>query len=433
MQMIAIYIYMVALAGVFVLAFFLTHLFSRLLTTARWLSTQITRFFAYHFVIGRHRLIGPWTASSLVVHMLYIVSNGVCLCHRSGSLSVAASRAGTLSLANLAPVILGIHLSFLADVVGVSLRTCRRIHRSCGLMATFLLLAHGLFKLFQKPSFSFSDWPSRYAAMGLLAAVSIILVSLFQLRRFSYELFLRLHQSLSIFFIFCVLTHIDSVEKKNWTWLPVIVFAGCFCFISVSQLIIIVYRNKAWHEPSPRMVVRQNHGYIEATLNLPRTIRFLPGQYIVVWVPSVSLFESHPFMVTSWSPTGQKRIRLLIKPREGFTDKLLRRSKSDAEGYIAHRVFFSGPHGRSAPVTECKAVVIFAEGNGLSAVLAHVKKLIHHYKTGKGRTKRIHLIWLVHSEDEIKAKEDYINEILVDDGLENGYVLLPINDFEEWL
>ncbi|PTD02501.1 hypothetical protein FCULG_00012978 [Fusarium culmorum] len=158
--------------------------------------------------------------------------------------------------------------------------------------------------------------------------------------------------------------------------------AGCFCFISVSQLIIIVYRNKAWHEPSPRMVVRQNHGYIEATLNLPRTIRFLPGQYIVVWVPSVSLFESHPSCLVKGSPTNSCAAR-----------NLMRRIHR-------HRVFFSGPHGRSAPVTECKAVVIFAEGNGLSAVLAHVKKLIHHYKTGKGRTKRIHLIWLVHSEGE---------------------------------
>ncbi|KAM0209829.1 hypothetical protein ACHAQD_011006, partial [Fusarium lateritium] len=126
-------------------------------------------------------------------------------------------------------------------------------------------------------------------------------------------------------------------------------------------------------------------------------------------------------MVTSWTAKGQSKIRLLIEPRRGFTDKLLRRSESDFNGYIAHRAFFSGPHGRSTSATECKAVVIFAEGNGLAAVISHVKKLIYHYKTGKGRTKRIHLVWLVHNEEEIKAKEDYINEILVDDGMENGY------------
>lgn len=175
METVAVYVYMIALAGIFLLVFFIAHLFHRLVAITTWIGTQVTRFFSYHFVIDRHTLIGPWTASSLFIHMLYIASNAACLCYKLENLSGAASRAGTLSLANLAPVFLGVHLSFLADILGVSLRTYQRIHRSCGLMASSLLFSHGLLAMSQKASFSLKDWPSRYAAMVCMHTETTVL------------------------------------------------------------------------------------------------------------------------------------------------------------------------------------------------------------------------------------------------------------------
>jgi hypothetical protein len=58
------------------------------------------------------------------------------------SLSEAGVRAAHLSLVNMAPAFAGPHLTFLADMLGVSLGTFRHIHRSAGVVSVLLLAFH---------------------------------------------------------------------------------------------------------------------------------------------------------------------------------------------------------------------------------------------------------------------------------------------------
>lgn len=96
----------------------------------------------YPFCIKRHRLLGPWSRASLLFQALYLSITILCLIYKVSDLSDAGTRAGTLSLINLVPLYSGLHLSFLADMYGVSVRTYTKLHGSIGVMAGALASFH---------------------------------------------------------------------------------------------------------------------------------------------------------------------------------------------------------------------------------------------------------------------------------------------------
>lgn len=64
--------------------------------------------------------------------------------------------AGNQSLVDIIPLFAGLHLSFLADMLGFYLGTYRRVHLSAGLISFALLLFHILSVAVQRTSFSLS-------------------------------------------------------------------------------------------------------------------------------------------------------------------------------------------------------------------------------------------------------------------------------------
>ncbi|CAM1503403.1 Fc.00g081790.m01.CDS01 [Cosmosporella sp. VM-42] len=432
--------YSICLAGIFMVMLIAAHLLPPSIRLARYLRILALEKLCYYYVVKRHAVLGPWSAATVLLHILYVLINLGCVCYGPATTTEVASRAGTLSLINMAPIFVSAYLSFLADLFGVSLSTYRRIHRSCGITAANLLLVHGLLSLAENGSFSLEDWPNRYALIGISAVVLLELLSFRPLRRLSYELFLRLHQSLAGLFVFCAAKHLVSLQKTQAFWLPIYIFAGICGALTLLQIGLLIYRNKGWGRPCPRVMIKQAEETVEAVVNLSRPVRFHAGQYIVLWIPSLSIWSSHPFTVVSWSPEAQSTMRLLIEPRQGFTKKLLRRSKMEASQFICYRAFFSGPHGRRLCTEAYKTVIIFAEASGLTAVLPHIKELIHTYKKGRGLTRRIHLVWQVYDcgerppsanpfglsanvrPEQMLAKKPFIDEVLADDGLGNGYI-----------
>ncbi|GFF96388.1 rerric reductase like transmembrane component, putative [Aspergillus udagawae] len=84
---------------------------------------------------------------------------------------------------------------------------------------------------------------------------------------------------------------------------------------------------------------------------LPRPMYVKAGQYVNLWMPSVSFsswLQFHPFMVTSWSPEKQDILELFVQTRCGLTEKL--RARAALEGTASFTAFVSGPYGRSEPV-----------------------------------------------------------------------------------
>ncbi len=101
----------------------------------------------------RHRLTGAWNPAGVILGLLYSGVNVFCICFKVHSVWMAGLRAANLSLINLIPLMAGPHLSFPADLLGITLRTYRRFHRSFGLMSSILLGFHVHIVLVEKKPF----------------------------------------------------------------------------------------------------------------------------------------------------------------------------------------------------------------------------------------------------------------------------------------
>jgi len=106
------------------------------------INLQASQYLIYPQLIGRHRLLNPWSWADMLMQLSYVGVNMFCIGFKAPSIYAAGLRAAELSLINLIPAFAGPHLSFLADIFGLSLASFRRVHRSFGAMSFFLLNFH---------------------------------------------------------------------------------------------------------------------------------------------------------------------------------------------------------------------------------------------------------------------------------------------------
>ena len=129
-------------AGGILLIFVLKNLRSHIEPLIDGVSLLISKHLIYRYVLHRHRLLGPWSRAHFVIHLIYITANIFCVSFRASNVTKAGIRAGVLSLINLISLFAGLHLGFLADLLGISVSTYRHAHRSAGLMSAVLLIFH---------------------------------------------------------------------------------------------------------------------------------------------------------------------------------------------------------------------------------------------------------------------------------------------------
>lgn len=129
---------------------------------------------------------------------------------------------------------------------------------------------------------------------------------------------------------------------------------------------------------------------------LPRPMKLDAGQYVNLWMPTVSVFswaQTHPFTVTSWSQEKQSSLDLYIKSQKGLSATLYERALKAPDGSASFTTFITGLHGTSQPIDQYQSVLLLVNGPGIAAVLSYVRKLIRGYNTSVCRARRIHLVW----------------------------------------
>ncbi|KAJ5216811.1 hypothetical protein N7468_009819 [Penicillium chermesinum] len=99
-------------------------------------------YLTYPYLWSRHKLVAPCTRAEALLHAAYTVLNVFFVAFKLPSATVARDRAGTLSVLNIGFLFLTHHLGFLANALGLSLVTYKRIHRAVGWMSGIVLLIH---------------------------------------------------------------------------------------------------------------------------------------------------------------------------------------------------------------------------------------------------------------------------------------------------
>lgn len=138
---------------------------------AYYTSLFVLRHISYPYLIHRHRFVGPWSRIAVLLQLLFITVNIFCVSFQVSSISEAGLRAGTLSMINMIPLFAGMHLSVLADLLGMSLRTYRRVHRSAGLISFALMLFHVVVVVASQVSYALDKPQNLFAVI-----VSVFLV-----------------------------------------------------------------------------------------------------------------------------------------------------------------------------------------------------------------------------------------------------------------
>ena len=214
-------------------------------------------------------------------------------------------------------------------------------------------------------------------------------------RRPSYEIFLRTHQALAILCVYSIWRHIPA--RQLFPRVYVYIFAALFALAFALEGATVFHRNGFSYHKRSRAAITHSYGTVRLSIHVSRPLNIEPGQYINLWMPSVSFWaflQSYPFVVTSWADRPQDTLDLFVQPRRGFTRDLLHPIRQGKQAKT-HWVMFSGPHGNSIKVRKYENVVLVADGAGIAAQLPYLKRLIHGYHARQVLTRRIHLVWQI--------------------------------------
>ncbi|KAK5400827.1 hypothetical protein LTR06_011211 [Exophiala xenobiotica] len=362
---------------------------------------------SYNYVLRRHALIGPWTAITVLAVMICVAINIVCLTLGTADWSQAARRAGTLSIINLGALYSGLHLNFLASLLGFSLGTLRIIHRSASLIALSLAGFHIVVgAVTDKSAF-------QRAALKPSALI-----------RPSYEVFLRLHQVVALACACAIWRHIRS---RDFSRVVLYIFSGLLGITFIGETGVVIFRNGCSYRRGSRVTITSTCGMVQLKVHLAKPLQIEPGQFLNLWMPSVSLgacMRSHPFLVTSWSAEPQRTLDIFVQPRRGMTRDLHHLTRQGA--VLENRwVVFGGPYGQTIPAGQYEKVVMVADGVGIAVQLPYLQKLIHGYHARQAFTRRIHLIWQVILTNPAVgiAAQPLLNNALDEDKLGSGGIL----------
>ncbi|KIR56701.1 ferric-chelate reductase [Cryptococcus gattii Ru294] len=168
---------------------------------------------------------------------------------------------------------------------------------------------------------------------------------------------------------------------------------------------------------------------VRLTIRVARPFHWAPGQSVLLYLPELSWFQSHPFTILNNDPN---EIMLLVKARKGLTRRLfnyvrkrslaaiginsvkdrrislpsMRTSSGESNLYVPPiflKAWVDGPMGSSERVRwkDHSSVVVVCGGSGVSFGAAICEHVCMSIKNQIGKTRRIRFCWVVREYAEI--------------------------------
>ena len=223
-----------------------------------------------------------------------------------------------------------------------------------------------------------------------------------------YELFVLCHAPASIVFIGMMFWHCNNyLTSWDYLWSTVAIWA-------VSLFIRLFYLNwtnpfkMAWLIGDEASVYLMPENAIKVTI--PTQVRWKPGQYVYLRMPGISVFENHPFTITSLcsndfpSEYGEdyRDMVIVFRPFGGFTKRVME-SALEKGPWHNYRAFLDGPYGgMKRSLDSFDHVVLIAGGSGITALISHLLDLIKRMRDGKAVTKKIQIVWAMKRPDTME-------------------------------
>ncbi|OBT85138.1 hypothetical protein VE02_05625 [Pseudogymnoascus sp. 03VT05] len=349
------------------------------------------------------------------------------------------TRAATMAVINLIPLLCGPRLSMVTKLLGISLRTSLASHSWIGRTAIALAAFHIV--IITKDGDRFSrTWGSVFGVVAGSALGLIVILSIRPVIRRVYEWFLNSHLLLAAIALLAI-----------WRHLPTKTAAAKFLNIGICQWAIIsavhwslfARRNFVFGRPfataivtplssaKPVLDMPASEAYptlLQVDITVPRPWRVRAGQHVFLSIPGLGLFtglRGHPFVIAWWDrDKSGLTISFLVSSKNGFTRELSRNANK------TFRAFIDGPFGIPHDFGAYGTVIMIATGIGIAGHMPYLKDLVSGYNSCEVRTRRILLIWQIQNEGQEDAVrpwmvKPWMDKILTQD---TGMVSLHVTE-----
>ncbi|OOQ82864.1 putative metalloreductase transmembrane component [Penicillium brasilianum] len=333
-----------------------------------------------------------------------------------------AIRAGMLAVAMVPWIVaLSTKANFISMFTGLGPERLNGLHRWSAYICLFLSLVH-MVPFYITPIWEdgaminyrkFITLPNMYVyGNGLAAIVPLCVLCIHSLpffRHKMYELFVFIHIPVSWIFVAMLFWHTKNfLSSWGYLWATVVI-------LIVTYVIRLFYLN--WTNPfhlasfmigEESAVTLLPQGAIKVTI--PTQMRWRPGQYVYLRMPSIAFFQSHPFTIASLcsddfpSDYGEeyRDCTLVFRPSGGFTRKVFRKALENGP-FRTYTAFLEGPYGgMQREMAAFDDVIFFAGGSGITAIASQLLDLIKKIRDGKAITKSVKVIWALKNAETME-------------------------------
>ncbi|KAK6607712.1 ferric reductase like transmembrane component [Botrytis cinerea] len=327
-------------------------------------------------------------------------------------ISPLAIRAGMMSVAMTPWLILtAMKSNLISWITGIGHDRLGVFHRWGGYLCLFLALVHTI------PFYIQPVWDDGGmtvfgklfpASRGIIYGTGIaclvplgwlVIGSLPIVRRLAYELFVVLHIPAAVVYVAMLFWHTNNY-LTSWNYLYATVAIWALAYLTRVG-------NLNWAKPWRNSFLIGDEAAITLMaenaikVTVPTQMTWRPGQYIYLRMPGISVFENHPFTISSLcsedfpSEYGEqyRDCTMVFRPFGGFTKKVLETATHNGP-FKTYRAYLDGPYGgMQRELAAFDTVILFAGGSGITAIVSQLLNLIKRMRDGKAVTQKIEVVW----------------------------------------
>jgi predicted ferric reductase len=219
------------------------------------------------------------------------------------------------------------------------------------------------------------------------------------IRTLAYELFVLLHIPVAVVYLGLLFWHCHNyLTSWDYLWATVAIWALSY-FMRLFNLNWLKPWRNSWLIGDEAAVTLMAENAIKVTI--PTQMSWRPGQYVYLRMPALSIFENHPFTISSLcsedfpSDYGDlyRDCTLVFRPFGGFTRRVLE-TAIEKGPFKTYRAYLEGPYGgMQRELAAFDTVILFAGGSGITAIVSQLLNLIKRMRDGKAVTKKIEVVW----------------------------------------
>jgi predicted ferric reductase len=272
-------------------------------------------------------------------------------------------------------------------------------------------------------SFSFEDTTNTSGSLFCLAMLGLILTSLPPIRRRIFEAFYKLHIILFLVVLVCSLLHESGASTFACAY-----YVADVIFRQI-YLSFYVYPSQCRISCLPSNVVKVDfpREYAEG-----KTFLYNGGQYIFLMVPQLSIFQWHPFSISS--APHEARVSVHVRVLGDWTSHLqqlgskLQKQSSTPLEPAPLKAYISGPMGCPSVDLDSdryKCVLLISGGIGITPMQSITNQLLHEHESSSRPLKKIYFVWSVRDKDMISAVRENLPNNVQERTTTKSYPFVP--------